>query len=198
MNRNSISTIGFMFKSSKVIIKCDEESDHATCSCKSSSCEWCNYCDRNLVSVFKLTKEDFITSSLEIATSNEEQWVLLKKNISDFYNKAFIVSLTKDGNYNSFFSKLINCKECDCCDSIFLFFKYNLIANFFNPCIPSVIDPCNNNQICHSGDTTSIVTSLANLTYNLEEGVYRDVKFYYNPNDVNGSSSCCQTSCCSK
>lgn len=196
MNINSISTIGFMFKSSKVIIKCDEESDHAICSCNYSSCEWCNYNDKNLVSVFKLTREDFITSSLEIATSNEEQWKLLKENISTFYNKAFIISLTKDGIYNSFYSKLINYKECDCCDSIFLYFKYNLIANFFNPCILKINDPCSKNNVCNSGDTTSIVTSIANLTYNLEDGIYRDIKFYYNPNDSNNLY--CKSSCCSK
>ena len=200
MNINSISVIGFMFKSAKVIIKCDEESDYGKCSCNSTTCEWCNYNDKNMVSVFKLKKEDFIMSSIDIATSNKEQWDQLNDKIKIFYNKPFIISLTKDGTYNTFYSKLINFKQCDCCDSVFMFFKYNLIANLFNPSINLPIDICGgkNNKPCYSGDTTSLITSLANLTYNLEEGDYKDVKFYFNPNDTSSSDSNCGSSCCSK
>lgn len=192
MNINSISTIGFMFKAAKVIIKCDEESDYGSSKCSSSSCEWCNYNDKDLVSVFILKKHDFITSSIDIATSNGEQWILLNEKISSFYNKPFIISLTKDGTYNSFYSKLINSKQCDCCDSIFLYFKYNVIANLFNPTITITNDPCSksgSNSSCASGGTTSLITSLANLTYNLEEGNYKDVKFYFDPNNTDDSSS---------
>lgn len=203
MNINSISVIGFMFKSAKVIIKCDEKTDYGESSCNSTTCECCNYNDKNMVSVFKLKKEDFIMSSIDIATSNIEQWNQLNDKIKMFYNKPFIISLTKDGNYNTFYSKLINFKKCDCCDSVFMFFKYNIIANLFNPSINQTINICdgnNINKLCYSGNTTSLITSLANLTYNLEEGDYKNVKFYFNPNDTSNSNSNsnCGHSCCLK
>lgn len=209
----NIDTIGFMFKACKVIIKCDEMSDYGSCECNPyNTAEWVNYNDKCLVSVFKLKKQDFITSSIGIATSNEQQWNILLNEIECYYNKPFIISLSKKddcnkkcfylNNYDSFYSKLINSKFCPCCDSLFLFFKFNVVVNLFTS--GQTINPFTTiqyNSTSYNGGSNNVVTSVANLTYDLQNGEYSNVKFYFNPNDAYLDGSCnscnvCPKQCC--
>jgi hypothetical protein len=177
MNNNNFDNLGFIFKSSKIILKHDEESDYFNKKPEPIGFELCNFTDKNRVSVFKLTKENFIASSIDISTSKHESWEILKDKITLLINKPFVISLSVNGNYNSFYSKLINAKTCDCCEDLFLYFKFNFIANLFNPIM--------NNCICDNiSENKFSVTSLANLTYHLEEGTYQNVKFYFNSNDT--------------
>ena len=178
MINNNFDNIGFMFKLPKIIIKNDEESDYLNGKPEPVGLEFCNFDDKNKVSVFKLTRDNFISSSIDIPTSKNESWEILNEKITLFVNKPFIISLSKNGSYNSFYSKLINAKTCDCCDDLFLYFKFNFIANLFSPTIKHV----NNNNV-NTSELLSSVTSMANLTYNLEEGFYQNVKFYFNSND---------------
>jgi len=208
----NIDTIGFMFKAAKVIIKCDEVSDYScvdSSECSTTSAEWTNYNDKNLVSVFKLKKEDFINCSIGISTTSEEQWNKLLGGIEYYYNKPFIISLSKEYDkkcayincYDSFYSKLINSKFCPCCDSLFLFFKFNVVVNLFTSGQPINLNPCTQVQCYNGGGTNNVVTSIANLTYDLKDGDYKNVKFYFNPNDAYLEGNCnncsiCPNPCC--
>ena len=178
MINNNFDNIGFMFKSPKIIIKNDEASDYLNEKPEPVGLEFCNFDDKNRVSVFKLSRNNFISSSIDVPTSKDESWAILNEKITTFVNKPFIISLSKNGSYNSFYSKLINAKICDCCDDLFLYFKFNFIANLFSPVIKNV-----GGDNVNTSELLSNVTSSANLTYNLEEGEYQNVKFYFNSND---------------
>ena len=176
MNNNPINTLGFIFKKSKVIIKCDDTDDYIDGSPKVNGFEYTNYNDRNKVSVFKLKRKDFIMSSIDIATSPDESWKILKEKVSQYVNKPFVIALSKNGVNNSFYSKLINVKICDCEEQdLFLFFKYNFIANIFTSNIHALVNESN----YYPDNASTRVTSVANLVYNLEEGEYDGVKFYF-------------------
>jgi hypothetical protein len=180
MNINNINNLGFIFTSSKIIIKDDDVTDYFNGNPKAFGLEYCNYNDKNKVSVFKLNKKNFVASSLSVATSKEEFWNLLKINIYDYINKPFIISLSKNGIHNSFYSKLINAKVCNCEEQdLFLYFKFNFIANLFNPIFNKDTNTINYQNM------TVPVTSIANLTFNLKEGVYENVKFYCDENEYN-------------
>lgn len=176
MNNNPINTLGFIFKKSTVIIKHDDVDDYINGKPNTNGVEYSNYNDRNKVSVFKLRRKDFVMSSIDIATSPDESWRILKEKISQYINKPFIIGLLKNGTNNSFYSKLINVKICDCKEQdLFLFFKYNFIANVFTSNIHNLITDSN----YYPENASSRVTSLSNLVYNLEEGEYQGVKFYF-------------------
>ena len=199
MNTNPpVNTLAFAFKKAKVIIKCEECTDYSkNYDFDSNVPQWSNYSNKNYVAVFKLEKKDFLMTSFDITTSNQEAWFLLLDIITTLYSKPFIISLINKGTLGSFYGKLINSKYCACeeCDeSIFLYFKYNVVSGLYGStysnsnctdCVTNcAYDQCNNTTNCSYGcvppsNGNFNVSSQANLTYNLEEGFYEGIKFYY-------------------
>ena len=187
-----INTLGFIFSESKTIIKSDRKNKYNAFCCNN------NYCVNNLckVCVFKLEKENFISSTLSITTSNDDLWENFKNNIETLLNAFFIISLTKCNTLHSFNAKLVRCKRCDCCDAILLYFKYNIVpynlnTTQCNKCIPII----NNTNIPNTSNIivnywpSSQATDNNKPQYNnssdfaylkLKSGTYSDIKFFYN------------------
>ncbi len=182
-----IDTIGFIFSKSKVTLKSYRKG-----------------CYKYKLALFKLTKEDFVSSTLNISTSVDESWEYLKANVLDFINQEFMISVTRCTKFNSFGARLAKVKVCKCCDVINLYFYYNIIPGintYCNPqcnptntlCIPLVnnsnmpsvscypenywpdINPNNSQSYYPPGPCANIV---GNFFYNLDCGTYYDIKFY--------------------
>jgi len=183
-----IDTIGFIFQKSRVQIKCYKTD-----------------CYRYKLSVFKLSKSDFISSTLDISTNINDAWLSLKNNIINLINSDFIISVTKCNKLHSFGAKLVKVKKFSCCDDISLYFNFNIVpsvsttCNYTNSiCIPLTSDSNIPTVSCYpenywpdpeSNIYNSPCANIAgNFFYNLENGTYYDVKFYY-------SNTFCNTPC---
>ena len=120
-----IKTIGFMFQKSNVKIKCYKTG-----------------CYRYKLAQFKLTRNDFLSSTLEITTSPEEAWNSFKSNIYTLINSDFMISVTKCNRLSSFGANLVKVRKCPCCDDVIgLYFSFNIV-----PLTPTT---CNySNSIC--------------------------------------------------
>ena len=136
-----IDTIGFIFQKSNVKIKCYKTG-----------------CSRYKLAVFKLSKSDFASSTLAIASSIQDAWVGFRNNINTLINSDFMISVGKCNKLNSFGAKLVKVKKCTCCDDISLYFGYNIVPltstynNSNGVCIPLTVDSNVPNVSCYSGN----------------------------------------------
>jgi hypothetical protein len=178
-----IKTIGFMFKKSNVKIKCYKTG-----------------CYRYKLAQFKLTRNDFCSSTLEITTSPEEAWNSFKSNIYTLINSDFMISVTKCNKLSSFGAKLVKVRKCSCCDDVIgLYFSFNIVpltptpCNYSNSiCIPLTVNSnvpnvsCTPNNYWPDPDGPNTLQTPANTAgnffYNLECGTYSDIKFFYQEN----------------
>ena len=76
---------------------------------------------------------------------------------------------------------MIKAKKCTCCDSIILYFKYNIISlipcsqlNSVNYEDISQPTPSQYNNVCANYES--------NITYNLKSGLYKSIRFYNSSN----------------
>jgi hypothetical protein len=181
-----INAVGFIFNNVKTYIKKDKNCKYKNNFCQHCNISPCNNCTLNSqykVCIFKLKKEYFISSSLDISTSKENAWDNFKKNIIFQKNGNFVISVTKCNNtLHSFYANMIKVKQCDCCDSVIIYFKYNIISlkslneltnpiNLSDEIIPNQY-PYNN--VCANYES--------NITYNLKSGLYKSVKFFNSSN----------------
>jgi hypothetical protein len=195
-----LNAVGFIFNSVKTYIKKDK-----SCKYINQNCQYCTYnnsssysksvpgrispcnkCSNNTqykICIFKLKKEDFVSSSLGISTSIEDAWEEFKKNIIYQRNGNFVISVTKcDNTLHSFYANLIKSKKCKCCESVILYFKYNIISltpydQLTNPeTLPDVTVTQNYpyNNVCANYES--------NITYNLKSDKYKSVKFFNSQN----------------
>jgi len=193
---DSINTIGFIFNKAKTTIKCDKKNKYSDCYL--NNCHSNNYCVNNLykICVFKLEPENFVSSTLNITTDNENAWELFKNNVCNLLNAFFIISITKCKKIHSFNAKFIRYKKCDCCNAILLYFKFNIIPFNLN------INNCDNViPITHDSNIPVTCNVIENywpsedfqdnhkLSYNgisnfaykdLKSYIYTDVKFFCN------------------
>lgn len=175
-----INSTGFIFKSAKVLIKKDKKikfKKHKCqeCSYNSNNCNNCYNIENYKMCVFKLTKDNFVSSCLSIVT-NEDYWDNFKKNIIYQVNGNYVISVTKNENLHSFYANLSKIKVCDCCDVVLLYFKYNIIPGL--NCYQQFNCQENNFGI----NNTSCYNFLANITYNLKSNIYQNIKFYRSEN----------------
>jgi len=203
-----INTIGFIFSKVNTIIKCDKKRKY----CNPNYCCSNSYCSNNnyKICVFKLTKENFASSTLNISTHPNDAWTDFKNNVVSLLNAYFIISVTKSNKLHSFNAKFIKYKKCDCCDAILLYFKYNIIPyntsdSNCTKCITVTSDSnipitssyienywpsseaYDNNKLCYN--------NMANFSYKyLKSSVYTDVKFFYNDKYTN--QTCFITKAC--
>lgn len=199
-----LNAVGFVFNNVKTYIKKDKYCKYANsycqnCACNNKKCgdicnqivvpgtlSPCNQCVNNSqykICIFKLKKEYFISSGLAISTSIENSWDEFKKNIIYQKNGNFVISITKcDNTFHSFYANMIKAKKCNCCDSILLYFKYNIISllpctQMSNPYVSpdeTQQPPNQYNSVCANYES--------NITYNLKSGLYKSVRFFNSSN----------------
>lgn len=201
-----LNVVGFVFNNVKTLIKKDNNCKYSNqycqnCICNNQNCGGdpiptifktfgtispCNQCTYNTqykICIFKLKKNDLVSSSLEISTSKQDSWEEFKKNIIYQKNGNFVISITKcDNTLHSFYANMIKAKKCDCCDSVLLYFKYNIISlipcsQLTNPSTsPDVSKPVEYPylNICANYES--------NITYNLCSGLYKSVRFFNSSN----------------
>lgn len=199
-----LNAVGFVFNNVKTFIKKDKSCKYTSaycqnCICNNQNCNPippiyktrgmispCNKCSSNTqykICIFKLKKSHFVSSTLDIATSYDDAWEEFKKNIIYQTNGNFVISISKsNGKLHSFYANMIKAKKCHCCDSILLYFKYNIISlvpcsQLTNPTnYPDITQPIPNpyNSVCANYES--------NITYNLCSGIYESVRFFNSPN----------------
>lgn len=191
----SLNTVGFVFDKVKTYIKKDKLCKYTNYYCQIckrtnngilSSCNKCNNNSQYKICIFKLKKQNFISSTLGIASDKLNAWELFKSNIIYQKNGNFVISVTDSCNKShSFYANMINSKKCSCCDSIFLYFKYNIITNipgdqiqYYASHPPDVVLPNSSNfpYVVVSANSNS------NITYNLKSREYNTVRFYNSQN----------------
>ena len=186
---NCVNSIGFMFNSAKTYIKKDKNKKYSSSYCqecvyKKKHCRKCDDDNKYQICIFRLKKDELVSSTLGIVTNEDELWDNFKKNVVNLINGNFVISLTKKSELHSFYANLCKVKICECCDIINLYFKYNVISDL--ECY---------NGLCHTKTNTlpenywnddnysqnKICANLwSNITYNLKPGCYDNLKFYYN------------------
>jgi hypothetical protein len=201
-----LNAVGFVFNSVKTYIKKDNKCRYSNaycqmCICNNQNCginngpsiietpriiSPCNKCTNNTqykICIFKLKKEHFVSSSLEISTSSEDAWEVFKKNIIYQRNGNFIISITKCNNtLHSFYANMIKAKKCGCCDSVILYFKYNIISLESCYQLTNPITYPDETQPQPSPYINVCANYESNITYNLKSGLYKSVRFFNSPN----------------
>ena len=218
-----INSLGFIFKSVKTFIKCDKKKKYSKHKCQEcisklknnykstsyTSCGSCDTEDKYKICIFKLTKQNFTTSTLEISTSIDESWNNFNNSVLNLINGNFVISVTKHDKLHSFYANLIRVKNCKCCNVVYLYFKFNIIKglgcynDFNNNCTGTGIGTSINlatdtnlhipttfpNNYCPDNYPNNCslikkynpcVNLLANIVYDLDSDTYYNVKFYYN------------------
>ena len=199
-----LNAVGFVFDSVKTYIKKDKTCKYTNyycqnCAYQSESCAGCekpvpgiispcNSCNNNSqykICIFKLKKENFVSSSLGISTSEANAWELFKNAVIYQRNGNFVISVTYHCNKShSFYANMIKAKKCDCCEAVLLYFKYNIISMK-----PPYLQAASNNPIPPDIEINTyfpynvVCANLSsNISYNLKSCHYKNVKFFNSPN----------------
>lgn len=209
-----LNAVGFVFNSVKTYIKKDKSCKYTNYYCqycaygnkasciepKAGTLSPCSMCTNNSqykICIFKLKKEHFVSSSLNISTCTDDAWQVFKKNIIYQRNGNFVISITKCDNVShSFYANLIKAKCCDCCEAVILYFKYNIISlpsceQLTNPeNLPDVTTYQNfpYNVVCANYES--------NIIYCLKSGVYKTIRFFNSENyQFTNSLKLCNNNC---
>lgn len=198
-----LNAVGFVFNNVKIYIKKDKLHKYSNAYCQNcisnygtnfnhtvaqttsimSPCYKCYNNSQYKICIFKLKKEHFISSSLEISTTQEDSWKEFKKNIIYQTNGNFVISITNyNGKLHSFYANMFKSKKCECCDSVILYFKYNIITLI--PC-NQLTNPVNHPDEIQSGNSPYNVVCAnyeSNITCNLCSGLYKSVRFFNSSN----------------
>jgi hypothetical protein len=192
-----LNAVGFIFNKVKTLIKKDNLCKYGNYYCQ--ECVWlnnrpnslgksCNSCYNNSqykIVIFKLKKEHFISSSLGIASNFDEAWDQFRKNIIYQKNGNYVISVGKNNKSHSFYANLIKAKKCKCCDSVLLYFKYNIIT-MLSCYDQSTKLTCYNkyeNYYINKNDSCNpyLVASAninGNIAYDLKSDDYYNVRFF--------------------
>lgn len=202
-----LNAVGFVFDNVKTYIKKDKKCKYSKAYCQNcipnnKNCEFypippvpqvpqnmispCNKCSSNTqykICIFKLKKEHFISSSLEISTSANDAWDEFKKNIIYQTNGSFVISITKcDGKLHSFYANMIKAKKCHCCDSVLLYFKYGIISLTPSYQLTNPTDYPDDTQPTQYPYNNVCANYESNISYNLCSGLYKSVRFFNSSN----------------
>ena len=190
-----LNTVGFVFDNVKTYIKKDKLCKYTNYYCQScikntsgmlSPCNSCTNNSQYKICIFKLKKQHFVSSTLSIASDKQNAWELFKSNIIYQKNGNFVISVTDHCNKShSFYANMIKAKKCSCCDSILVYFKYNIITYIPGDQIqyvashpPDVILP-NSTEFPYNVDCAN---AHSNITYNLKSRDFKTVRFYNSQN----------------
>ena len=116
----------------------------------------------NKYCLIKLTKENFMSSTLSVCTDNKDEcWVKFTENLYELLGGSFLITFTKCNIFRTLYCQLLKINYCACCQEIKLFFKYNLLPP------KKIEEECYNN------------INNIDLYYKLENCVYHNLRFYY-------------------
>jgi len=184
-----------VFDKVKTHIKKDKICKYNNCTCQncqvspSGIISPCNSCCNNSqykICIFKLKKQHFVSSTLSIASGKDEAWELFKSNVIFQKNGNFVISITDHHNVShSFYANMIKAKKCSCCDSVLLYFKYNIITfipgeqiQYVSSHPPDVILP-NSTEFPY---IVACANTNSNITYKLKSSEYKTVRFFNSQN----------------
>lgn len=202
-----LSAVGFVFDKAKTIIRKDKCGKYSQYYCQ--FCAWrppsesnpiigsispCGRCTSNSqykICIFKLTKAHFISSSLGISTGLDDAWNVFVNSILYQRGGNFVISVTDSKSCsNSFYANMIKAKKCNCCDSVLVYFKYNIITlpTYCQEVAMSQPVPPDVNICPPSPYVSSCANSLSNITFDLETRDYYNVRFFNSPSYVFNAS----------
>jgi hypothetical protein len=116
----------------------------------------------NKYCLIKLTKENFMSSTLSVCTDNKDEcWVKFTENLYELLGSSFLITFTKCNIFRTLYCQLLKINYCVCCQELKLFFKYNLLPP------KKIEEECYNN------------INNIDLYYKLENCVYHNLRFYY-------------------
>ena len=116
----------------------------------------------NKYCLIKLTKENFMSSTLSVCTDNKDDcWLKFTENLYELLGGSFLITFTKCNIFRTLYCQLLKIDYCICCQELKLFFKYNLLPP------KKIEDECYNN------------INNIDLYYKLENCVYNNLRFYY-------------------
>lgn len=200
-----LNAVGFVFDKVKTFIKKDKCGKYSQYYCQycaqmnpcstqinpimgtMSPCGKCTSNSQYKICIFKLKKSHFVSSSLGISTGLDDAWTVFVNSIVYQRNGNFVISVTDScSNSNSFYANMIKAKKCHCCDSVLIYFKYNIITlptycqeiKMSQPVPPDVQVPPPSPYI------SACANLLSNITFDLKSCVYNNVRFFVSPNYV--------------
>lgn len=116
----------------------------------------------NKYCLIKLTKENFMSSTLSVCTDNKDDcWFKFTENLYELLGSSFLITFTKCNVFRTLYCQLLKINYCACCQEIKLFFKYNLLP-------PKRIE----------GECYNNINNI-DLYYKLENSIYHNLRFYY-------------------
>ena len=116
----------------------------------------------NKYCLIKLTKENFMSSTLSVCTDNKDDcWVKFTENLYELLGGSFLITFTKCNIFRTLYCQLLKIDYCMCCQELKLFFKYNLLPP------KKIEEECYNN------------INNIDLYYKLENCEYHNLRFYY-------------------
>ncbi len=116
----------------------------------------------NKYCLIKLTKENFMSSTLSVCTDNKDDcWLKFTENLYELLGGSFLITFTKCNIFRTLYCQLLKIDYCMCCQELKLFFKYNLLPP------KKIEEECYNN------------INNIDLYYKLENCVYNNLRFYY-------------------
>ena len=202
-----LNAVGFVFDKVNTYIKKDNKCKYSKYYCQ--ECAWinkknenkienispipgilksCNKCTSNSqykICIFKLKKEYFINSSLDISTNKEDAWNVFKNNVIYLRNGNFVISVTNKCNKShSFYANLIKAKKCTCCEAVILYFKYNIISllTHYEEFQINNIPPDNNiTEYLYYPYSVACANLNSNITFDLKSCEYKNVRFFISP-----------------
>lgn len=190
-----LNAVGFVFDEVKTYIKKDKLCKYNNYYCQScirtqsgiiSPCNTCSNNSQYKICIFKVKKDHFVSSTLGIASDKQNAWEMFKSNIIYQKNGNFVISITDSCNKShSFYANMIKAKKCHCCDSVLLYFKYNIITYIPGEQIQYVASPPPDVVLPKSTEYPYIVecaNTHSNITYNLKSGEYKSVRFFNSQN----------------
>lgn len=141
-----IDTLGFIFTNASVKTKIRLSKKHIICDSTNIFNKDPKYCE------IILKKKDFLSSTLNVCTNNEDMWTLFIKNLYKLLRGFFMISFTKHNVINTIYTQFIKYKYKH--DELKMFFRYNISPS-----------PENINDI--------------NIFYKLHNECIHNVRFYY-------------------
>ena len=116
----------------------------------------------NKYCLIKLTKENFMSSTLSVCTDNKDDcWIKFTENLYELLGGSFLITFTKCNIFRTLYCQLLKINYCACCQELKLFFKYNLLPP------KKIEEECYNN------------INNIDLYYKLENCEYHNLRFYY-------------------
>jgi hypothetical protein len=115
-----IDTLGFIFTNASVKTKIRLSKKHIIRDSTNIFNKDPKYC------AIILKKKDFLSSTLNVCTNNEDMWTLFIKNLYKLLRGFFLISFTKHNIINTIYTQFIKYKYNCKCEELKMFFRYNI------------------------------------------------------------------------